>query len=293
MKSFELMPVFVSHLWGGRRLAHLPGAPTADPIAEIWLASDLPDRPTRIAGGDLEGRLIREIMDCVHFPLLVKIIDTALPLSVQVHPNDDHVRANDVHSYGKTEAWVVLHAEPGSRIYAGLRPGVTSESLRAALADDAIESVLHSFEPQVGDVVFIPAGTVHALGAGLTVFELQQSSDVTYRLHDWKRVDPKTGRPRALHIDEALACINYAQGQIRPTRGEYSSVMCPHFQLFIRREPATIGGDGKTRILVSYGGSATGCVKLQPGQAVLVPAMHGECRINPKPGAWVFECVVP
>jgi len=293
MKSFELAPVFVSQLWGGRRLGNLPGAPAADPIAEIWLASDLPERPTRIVGGEFAGRLMREVMDCPHFPLLVKIIDTELPLSVQVHPNDERVRQRDAQAFGKSEAWVVLHVEPGSRIFAGLRPGVTSDAIRAALDENAIESVLHSFEPQVGDVVFIPAGTVHALGGTLTVFELQQSSDVTFRLHDWNRKDPKTGKPRQLHVEEALACINYAQGQIRPTRGEYSSVMCPHFQLFIRKEPATIGGDGKARILVSYGGNASGCVKLHPGMAALVPAMHGECRINPKPGAWVFECVVP
>lgn len=293
MKSFDLTPTFVSHMWGGRRLASLPGAPETGPIAEVWLASDLDDRPTRIAKGDDEGKMIRDVMDNHHFPLMAKFIDTELPLSVQVHPDDDHARKMGIHTNGKSEAWVVLHAEPGSKIYAGLRSGTTGDMVRSALKDGTIENVLSSFEPQVGDVVFVPAGTVHALGAGLTVFELQQTSDITYRLYDWDRKDPATGKPRELHIDQGLACINYAQKPIRPTRGEYSSVMCKHFQLFIRREPSTIGGDGKARILASFGGNATGCVKLTPGMAVFVPAMEGECRINPKIGSWVFECVVP
>ena len=133
------------------------------------------------------------------FPLLLKFIDAREPLSVQVHPNDELAQTLAGVPRGKTEAWVVLHAEPGSRIYAGLKDGVDRPRLGAAIADGTAADCLHSFEPKrAGDCVFLPAGTVHALGGGITIFEVQQTSDTTYRLFDWNRVDAKTGRPREL-----------------------------------------------------------------------------------------------
>ena len=146
---------------------------------------------------------------------MFKFLDAQKTLSVQVHPNDDQAARLDPPDLGKTEAWVVLAAEPGSRIYAGLKRGFDRHALEREVHRGTCELCLHSFEPQPGDCVFIPAGTVHALGAGLVVAEIQQASDTTFRLFDWNRVD-RDGKPRPLHIRESLDTINYLRGQVQP-----------------------------------------------------------------------------
>ena len=281
-EPLELVPQFATAVWGGRRFAHLPGAPADVPIAEVWLVSDLPHRSTMVARGIHQGKLIRDALSRDHFPLLLKLIDAKTSLSVQVHPNDEKAQLRG-HARGKTEAWAVIHAEPGSRIYAGLQPGVNDAVLAAAIAEDRIEDVLHSFEPQSGDLVYLPAGTIHALGGGVTIFEVQQSCDVTYRLYDW-------GRPREIHVTEALECMDYS-GPVRPLRDE--PIVSPYFELHVHRKPVTLGGDGRMRVLVAHGGAAHGCLDVPADTAVIVPAMIGECRISPDPGAWLFECIIP
>ena len=158
--------------------------------------------------GKLAGRFRR-------FPLLLKFLDAHDMLSVQVHPSDrqtDYLPAGET---GKTEAWVVLEAGPESRIYAGLKPATTADNLRRAIAKGAVAEHLACFTPKPGDGVFLQAGTVHSLG-GVVVFEVQQNSDVTFRLYDWDHVDAKTGQRRALQVDQAIACIDFAQGAIGP-----------------------------------------------------------------------------
>lgn len=273
----ELEPESVAALWGGDRLA--PN------VAEVWLASELAHRPTRVARGPLRGELPSMVLG-YPLPVLAKFLDARLPLSVQVHPDDERARARG-HARGKSEAWVVLHAEPGSRVYAGLREGRDQSDLTA----DRIEDALHWFEPMVGDIVNLPAGTVHALGGGVTVFEIQQSCDVTYRLHDWGRVDPISGRPRELHIDEANTCVTMLS-PVRPLRG-VGSLVTPYFELHVHRGPVTLGGDGRTRLLVAFGQASSGCIDVPAGRAVLVPTMVGECRLRPEPGGWLFECILP
>src|SRR3954451_2888303 len=151
------------------------------------------------------------------FPLLFKFLDCQRVLSVQVHPNNEQAAKLDPPDLGKTEAWVVLAADPGSKIYAGLKSGVDRKALAAAVASGRCEECLHEFEPRVGDCVFIEAGTVHALGAGLLIAEIQQDSDTTFRLFDWNRAH-KTGKPRPLHIEQSLDTINYKRGPVQPVR---------------------------------------------------------------------------
>ena len=149
------------------------------------------------------------------FPLLFKFLDCNRKLSVQVHPNDQQAAQLNPPDLGKTEAWVVLATEPGSKLYAGLKANITREDLSAAIAAGKCAECLHEFEPKVGDCVFIRAGTVHALGAGLVIAEIQQASDTTFRLFDWNRVDAQ-GNPRQLHIEQSLAVTDYDRGPVVP-----------------------------------------------------------------------------
>ena len=149
------------------------------------------------------------------FPLLLKFLDAADRLSLQVHPDDARAALLDPPDLGKTETWVVLEAAPGSLIYAGLKPGVDRAQFERELARGTCEACFHTFEPRAGDCIFLPAGTVHAIGGGLLMAELQQASDCTFRLFDWNRVGPD-GKPRLLHVEQALEVINFAAGPVAP-----------------------------------------------------------------------------
>jgi mannose-6-phosphate isomerase len=295
-------PIFKPALWGGRKLADMfPGAPAEGPIGEAWVLSDQGDNVSAVADGPLKGTSLRELLrdrreellgpSLAHhhtFPLLLKFIDAALPLSVQVHPDDELAQRLEGQARGKTEAWIVMHAEPGSRIYAGLKAGVDGAQLEQAIIDGTAEAVLHSFEPKpAGDCVFLPAGTVHALGGGITIFEVQQTSDTTYRLFDWNRVDAKTGRPRELHLKQALLCADYERGPVGPVTpvsvdgpGTASRVVASDYfvvQHSVLEAPAVLSAEADCRILVALRGE--GAVRHRGGETpldlfrpVLVPA---------------------
>jgi mannose-6-phosphate isomerase len=147
------------------------------------------------------------------FPLLVKWLDAQQNLSLQVHPNSQQAALLDPPDLGKSEAWYVADAAPGARVYAGLLPGVDRAACEQAMAAGRLADVLYHFSPQAGDCIYIPAGTIHAIGAGLLVAEVQQASDTTYRLHDWDRVGDD-GRPRALQIEQALAVADWTRGPV-------------------------------------------------------------------------------
>ncbi len=200
------VPVYQSYIWGGGRFASEFGRTgTPDVCAESW-----------------------EVTAESGVPLLIKLIDACDTLSVQVHPNEEtrKVAGGDP----KTEAWHVLATVPGAALYAGLKEGVTEETLRAALADGTADKLMHKFDVQAGDTIFIPGGLVHAIGAGCLIYEVQQSSNTTYRLYDWNRKDA-SGKGRELHIEQAFACIDWTlQPQIvRKAEGEL--VKCPFFSL--------------------------------------------------------------
>jgi mannose-6-phosphate isomerase len=241
--------------------------------------------------------------------VLLKFLDAHELLSVQVHPSDeqaDHLPAGET---GKTEAWLVLEAGPESRIYAGLRPGTTLGDLRAALATGAIAGQLVGFTPKPGDGLFLPAGTVHSLGGDLVVLEVQENSDVTFRLHDWDRVDPATGLQRPLQVDEALACIDFDQGVLAPVRPLLEADAparrerlfdCEHFCLWrIQGElPFTVGAAGLPRVLVCIAGSGEvehggASHPIGFGDVMLLPAMVGECTVRPRGPLSVVEVALP
>jgi len=200
----------VSRPWGGRRIAQRFGWDDSEPRGEWWLASCREDAPSilRESGVDLPAWLDEHgggngCGDGASFPLLVKFLDSQEELSLQVHPDDEVAHRHGL-PRGKAEAWHVLSAEPGAHVFHGTAPGVTGAELiertRAGASDEEIVSMLRRVDVTPGDTLLVPAGTVHALGAGVTLYEVQQNSDTTYRLHDW-------GRGRELHLDQAVEAI--------------------------------------------------------------------------------------
>jgi mannose-6-phosphate isomerase len=239
---------------------------------------------------------------------LLKFIDAQQALSVQVHPHDRHSDLVPPGEQGKTEAWVVLHADPESRIYAGLRAGTTETDMRQALEQGTLQECLHWFTPKPGDCVFIPAGTVHALGAGLVIFEVQQSSDITFRLFDWNRVDAQTRQPRQLHIEQSLACTDYGRGPRSPVVPQRDVplparemlVDCEYFTLWrlCSEQPATVGAKDACRILVCIDGVAEVMHRDEPyplrrGEVLLLPAEVGSCVCRPTGRFTLLECGLP
>jgi mannose-6-phosphate isomerase len=315
LPPLRFAPIFKSALWGGRRLADLlPGAPADGPIAEAWLLSDVGDSVSRVADGPLAGVTLRELMrdrrgellgpDLTRhdtFPLLLKFIDARLPLSVQVHPDDTTAQRLGDGPRGKTEAWVVVSAEPGSRIWSGLKPAVGRAEFEAALRAGTVEDCLHSFEPTPGDCVFLPAGTVHAIGGGLVVFEVQQTSDITYRLYDWGRVDARTGKPRELHVRQGLASTDFSRGPVQPITadGNGTLVRSRYFELSRRSEvrPFAVGSPVRFTVLIGVEGGAVvrhrdGQFSLRRGDVVLLPASAGECECVPDNRLTLLICSV-
>ncbi len=218
-------PRYRDYVWGGRNLARLLGRDLPPGIvAESWEVSAHPSAPTVVDSGPLRGRNLLELAaehgaalvgrNAVRtsgpgrFPLLVKLLDAAEPLSVQVHPGDAHASARHG-ELGKTEMWHVLEAAPGAEIVCGLSPGTDEPALRRVLADDRLGDCLNRLQVKAGDSVLVPAGTVHAILGGSVILEVQQNSNVTYRLHDWGRTGPD-GRPRGLHVESALEVIDFA-----------------------------------------------------------------------------------
>jgi mannose-6-phosphate isomerase len=316
-------PIYQYRLWGGRRLAGLLSAPLPGdgPIGEAWLLSDRDDHPSLVADGPLKGQTIKELMARYpkqmlgklagrfpRFPLLLKFLDTRDMLSVQVHPSDEQTEYIPAGESGKTEAWVVLEAAPDGRIYAGLKPGVTAEKLGVALTDGSAPDCLASFQPAIGDGVLLPAGTAHSLG-GLVVFEVQENSDVTFRLYDWDHVDAKTHQARPLQVEQAMACIDWEQGPItatdpveeeeEPARRE-RLFSCEQFQLWrISGDlPFVVGAGLLPRVLVCIGGTGKlecngGKFAFRKGDTVLLPAVVGTCLCRPVGGVIVLEIGLP
>ena len=224
----RLKPIFRSYLWGGDLLQKELGKcpPGEGPWAESWEVVDHGQDQSIVENGPYAGQSIRQLMAmnsgailgphaASHdaLPLLFKYLDCNRVLSVQVHPDDEYAKRMEVPDLGKTEAWFILAAQPNAKIYAGLKSGVTRASLATAIQQGRTEEMLHEIDAKPGDCVFIPAGTVHALGDGLLVAEIQQASDTTFRLFDWDRVDAD-GNSRPLHIDQALEVIDYQAGAV-------------------------------------------------------------------------------
>jgi len=316
-------PVYQYRIWGGRRLANWLSAPLPphDPIGEAWILSDRDDHASKVTNGKLKGQTIASLLNNYpeklmgkfapyykRFPLLLKFLDCSQVLSVQVHPSDqltDYIPASES---GKTEAWVVLEVGENAIIYAGLNPGTTRAKLEESLKNHRVADDLAHFKPKVADSVLIKAGTVHTLG-DTVVFEIQENSDVTFRLYDWDRVDEKTGKPRDLQVEQALACIDFAQteiGPVKPVAEEDGPECCEkifdneHFKLrrITGSTPFMVGQNAAPAVLVCIAGKGDleyndDLYKLGKGDVMLIPAIAGACPFVPNGKAVILEATLP
>jgi mannose-6-phosphate isomerase len=316
-------PIYQYRIWGGRRLEDLLSKPLPadDPVGEAWILSDRDDHPSKVTNGALQGQTIKQLTELSgeqlmgplfgkfdRFPLLLKFLDCQQVLSVQVHPADQLKKYIPKGEHGKTEAWVVLQTGNDARIYAGLKPGTTEAIIKEKLANHGVSDVLASFVPKVGESVLIKAGTVHTLG-DVVVFEVQENSDVTYRLYDWDRIDEKTGKPRDLQVEEALACIDFSKTAVGPVKPVFKPdgpevrellVEDEHFTVMRHAAyaPFMVGKEHTPRILVCIEGHGeighqTENYPLNKGDVMLLPAAVGACPLIPKNKIVVLEVILP
>ncbi|MBQ8545854.1 MAG: class I mannose-6-phosphate isomerase [Clostridia bacterium] len=229
LKPIKLNPIFKEIIWGGNRLKNEYNKKSdLNNIAESWELTVRPDGMNTIIGGEFDGITMQEYIDKngvgvisnkpqTFFPLLIKFIDAEDNLSVQVHPDDEYGLKN-ANSLGKTEMWYVIDAMPGAQLVYGLREGVSNEEFAKAIKDGRVEEKLNYVDVKKGDVFFIPSGLVHAIGAGILLAEIQQNSNITYRVYDYNRVG-KDGKPRELHVNDALnVIVNRTKEEIEKIR---------------------------------------------------------------------------
>ncbi len=295
-----LDPALHVKVWGGRRLADVMGKTLSgeQPYGEAWEMHD----SARIVNGALCDRTLGDLLELFGadligklsdpgegVPLLVKLIDATDWLSVQVHPNDAQAYELEGEPRGKTEAWYVIAAEPDSRLVIGVEPGTTREQMAAAIRENRLEPLLVYADVAPGDVLYIPAGTIHALGPGILIYEIQQSSDTTYRLYDWGRMG-LDGSPRELHVEKGvqvsqlgkLPAIQHTGGNSSPT---VSIVDSPFFETILHQfSELSVQLDTRGEVfhvVTCIAGSATlttgqhPVVTLETGQTVFIPAVIG------------------
>lgn len=319
------LPRLKERVWGGSFLrGRAPEAPSG-PIGESWeicdREGDVSRTPDGVALDELALRRGDDLMGAARdprrpelFPLLLKLIDASEDLSVQVHPDDE--AAAPYGDSGKTEAWYVLDAAPGARVFRGLAPGAGRRELEEALAAGTVAGLLHAVPVARGDVVFVPAGTIHALGAGVRVVEFQQNSDLTFRVFDWNRLG-LDGKARTLHVAEALAVARFddagpdlaaplAESGTAATTSGFGGARGCRARRFVRHEaltldaldaferPVALDTEGaRFHLLTVVAGEATivargGCVRRGPLDSALVPAAAGRYELRAAPGSTIL-----
>ena len=294
----------MERIWGGRKLAELFGKnlPPNKPIGESWEIVDRPEAQSIVANGPLKGKTLHELWSqhrqeifgdipagpsrtgIPRFPLLIKLLDAQEKLSLQVHPPGKI--AAELDGEPKTECWYVAGAQSGAELFVGFRQRLTreqfEESLRAGSAADAV----HTIQVKTGDAMFLPAGRFHAVGAGNVLVEIQQNSDTTFRVFDWNRVDQSTGKPRQLHVDQALESIDFSD--VAPKLIEPKGELLVNHELFELQKwnlnsPREVTPPGQFAIVCCLTGSVSCAdVDLRPGEFFLVPASLQDRQLHPR-----------
>ncbi len=295
MPAYRLSPACKDYLWGGhRRLREDFGVESSlDPLAEAWVLSCHPDGPSRLADSpfagmtlpaylEREGGLGTRYRSFQDFPLLIKLIDAERDLSIQVHPSDEYALTHEG-QYGKTEMWVVLDAAPGASLYYGVEREVSQEDFARHIQAGTLPEILHKVPVHRGDVFFIPAGTLHAIGAGLAIAEIQQNSNVTYRVFDYDRVGPD-GKKRPLHVEKALAVADLSP--VKPMDFDTRLGACPYFAVERHDGPfrGRCGEESFQALLVTEGQGMLTCggetKTAQPGSCFFLPAGSGDYQME-------------
>ncbi|MGA1981014.1 MAG: type I phosphomannose isomerase catalytic subunit [Acidobacteriaceae bacterium] len=306
MGPFRLAPWFSPRPWGRRDLRPwYADTGTTEPVGEAWLTGP----ESAVETGPKAGRTLAEVAAEAggallgaaggrEFPLLVKLLFPNDKLSVQVHPDDAQAQAMG-QPRGKTECWYVLEAEPGATIALGLREGATAQAVRAAIADGTMEEWMQWVPVAVGDMVFVDAGTVHAIGPGVVLLETQQTSDITFRMYDF-------GRPRELHVEPALRVMKLktAAGKVKPRKMDGFARLIEQKYFVVDRYE--VGEECEAVIAIAEAGCLVGLtglgvveskgaepVELLPGRAVVVPAEVGEVVVRSNAGAEFVRCWAP
>ncbi|MDR1923189.1 MAG: class I mannose-6-phosphate isomerase [Planctomycetaceae bacterium] len=314
-------PIYKNYVWGGTRFGVLFGRviPVGwSSAAESWETADFQDNISIIKNGELRGYSLRDVLlarsndllgsdyaNChiTNFPLLLKYLDASSTLSIQVHPDDELARSMSFDYVGKSEAWVVVEAEPGSVVWIGTEGDYSNDDLRMLITRGGIESVMKRIEVHKGDCFYIPPGTLHALGCGVVVAEIQQPSDVTFRVFDWNRVD-WNGQPRKLHKEEAIHAIKTDKiiNPIIPKQTNIPNreqlVRDPHFLLnrWTFDKPTTINLNQQFSLWTVLNGTVKiGQEILNRGDTILTPASLQEIEWIPIDDSKITlaECKVP
>ena len=287
MKISKLYPAYKDYLWGGQKLKERYGKDTTlTPLAESWELSFHPDGPTALESGALlkdevtTEDLGKKVTAFEKFPLLIKFIDAADNLSVQVHPSDDYALKNE-NSFGKTEMWYVVEADEGAGLYVGFDKKVDKESFLKAVKGGTFTELLRFYPVKAGECYFIPAGTVHAIGKGCLVCEIQQNSNLTYRIYDYCRKG-KDGKERELHLDKALAVADLNEYKPPEFDGDVIGA-CKYFtarKKDIDGEESFVADKDSFVCVTCVGGE--GCIegqRISRGDSYFVPASYGEFKL--------------
>jgi mannose-6-phosphate isomerase len=303
-------PIFIERMWGGRRLESElhKKLPPQKPIGESWEIVDRSEAQSVVTSGPLGGRTLHELWtqqreeifgdlaDTPRFPLLIKILDAQEKLSLQVHPPENI--ASKLGGEPKSEFWYVAAANPNAEIFVGFREPITRDTFEEKLRNGTVIDYIHKIAVQSGDAIFLPAGRVHAIGAGNLLIEIQQNSDTTYRVFDWNRTDPTTGMKRELHIQQAIQCIDFEdeQPKLIQSQGEllirHSLFEIRKWNLDEARETAPLGQFAIVCCLT--GNLSCAKVKLAPGDFFLIPAHLGHRKLKPlAPNTSLLRVTIP
>jgi mannose-6-phosphate isomerase len=290
-------PIYKERVWGGRNLERLYGKklPLGALIGESWEVSDRPGDVSVVANGPLTGKDLHWVVEHFHtsllgdvkleagrFPLLIKLLDAQDVLSLQVHPPAH--KAAELHGDPKTEMWFIAEAEPGARLHVGLKRGVTRPDFERRIKDGTVAECFHQVQVRAGDAMFLPSGRVHAIGAGLVIFEIQQNSDTTYRVFDWNRVG-LDGKPRQLHIEQSLASIDF--NDFEPALANGAEIEGPNY---------------RSRQLVNhplfkveqFKVQSSGAIRLRDARMHIIGAVSGEIHVGSELTLRAGEfCVIP
>jgi mannose-6-phosphate isomerase len=303
-------PIFIERMWGGRRLESEfhKKLPPQKRIGESWEIVDRSETQSVATGGPMGGRTLHELWtqhrqeifgdvpETPRFPLLIKILDAHEKLSLQVHPPGKV--ASRLGGEPKSEFWYVAAADPGAELFLGFRKAIARDSFEQRLREGTVIDHVHRIAVQAGDAVFLPAGRVHAIGAGNLLIEIQQNSDTTYRAFDWNRTDPATGTKRDLHVEQAIQCIDFedVQPQLIQSEGDLlisdRSFEIRKWKLDKAREAASLGQF--TIVCCLTGNLSCAKASLTPGEIFLVPAHLEDRQLNPlAPDTSLLRVTIP